>query len=158
MQVYGATGGPAAWNLAAIMTWAQRVLTTSDAHYLILALAAYLNPPVTALLVPYVVLAAYGLADFVSQHCSSHPMWQKYGEPMHQKMLAYYQKALQFNAQSEVLLGFQLIVGLLFPGRAPMLLMAVWQVLRLRFWSVDAAVYHRRVSSTLAFCHCWRIC
>eukprot|EP00878_Enallax_costatus_P015715 GHUV01016466.1.p1 GENE.GHUV01016466.1~~GHUV01016466.1.p1 ORF type:complete len:338 (+),score=109.49 GHUV01016466.1:456-1469(+) len=144
-KVYGANGGPAAWNTAAITAWAQRVLVTSDAHYLILAVAAYVNPPVTLLLVPYIVLAAYGLADFVSQQYGSHPIWQRYGAPLHQKMLAYYQKALQFNAQSEIMLGFQLIVGLLFPGRAPLLLMAVWQVLRLRFWSVDAAVHHRMV-------------
>eukprot|EP00878_Enallax_costatus_P034656 GHUV01038443.1.p1 GENE.GHUV01038443.1~~GHUV01038443.1.p1 ORF type:complete len:206 (+),score=41.21 GHUV01038443.1:184-801(+) len=150
MQVYGANGGPAAWNTAAITAWAQRVLVTSDAHYLILAVAAYVNPPVTLLLVPYIVLAAYGLADFVSQQYGSHPIWQRYGAPLHQKMLAYYQKALQFNAQSEIMLGFQLIVGLLFPGRAPLLLMAVWQVLRLRFWSVDAAVHHRMVSDRRA--------
>lgn len=129
-----------------MITWARRVLATSDAHYFILAVAAYVNPPVTALLVPYVVLAAYGLAYFLAQNHSSHPLWQKHGAAVYQKMVVQQQHALQINAQAEIMLGFQLLIGLLFPGRSPMLLMAVWHVLRLRYWSVDAAIHHHRVS------------
>lgn len=152
-QINGAQGWPAAWRKDAIFTWAQRVLATSDAHYFILAVAAYANPPVTILLVPYVILAAYGLAYFLSENYYSHPLWQKHGAQVYQKMLVQQQKALLINAQSEVMLGFQLIVGLLLPGRSPMLLMAVWQVLRLRYWSVDAAVHHRQVSKVKVFLH-----
>lgn len=145
LKLHTAHGLPAALSWEAIKQWLMRILPTSDAQYFLLAFAAAGNKPVTAVLPPFLVLSAYGLMQFLSQTCASHPLWQRHGVQLHRKMQAHQQAALQFNAQSEIMLGFVLAVGVLFPWRAPMFAFIVWQFLRMRFWSLDAAVYHRQV-------------
>lgn len=151
LKVHTAHGLPAGRSLAAIQQWLMRVMPLSDAQYFLLAFAAAGNKPVTAVLPPFVVLSAYHLAHYIAESrvqwgWPSPALWARYGEPVYLKMQANKQAALQFNAQSEIMLGFLLVVGILFPWRAPMLAFLVWQFLRMRFWSPDAAVYHRQVS------------
>lgn len=107
--------------------------------------AAFINPPYTYVLVPFVVLAVYQLAYFLYEHHSSHPLWQQYGQQVHQWLVSKQQQALLFNAQSEIMCGFSLIFGLLFPTRRLVLMFAVWHILTMRYWSTDAAIHHRRV-------------
>lgn len=145
LKIHTAFGWPAAFNLEAIKQWLMRVLPTSDAQYFLLAFAAAPNKPVTAVLPPFLVLAAYQLAHFLATYCGNHPMWQRHGIHIYRKMQAKQQVALAFNAQSEIGLGFLLLLGLPFPSRAPMFAFMTWQFLRMRFWSADAAIYHRQV-------------
>lgn len=146
LKIHTAQGLPHSWTLEGIKQWLMRILPTSDAQYFLLALAAAGNKPVMALLPPFVVLSAYSLAHFLSEAFANHPLWRQHGAPLYAKMRAKQQAALAFNAQSEIMLGFLLLVGLLLPGRAPMLCFLSWQFLRMRFWSLDAALYHRQVS------------
>jgi hypothetical protein len=104
-----------------------------------------INKPFTYLLVPYLVLAVYQLAFFISEHHSSHPLWQQHGEKAYQWLVQHKQQALLLNAQTEIMNGFTLLAMLILPGRRPLLMLMVWQVLRLRYWSVDAAIQHRQV-------------
>lgn len=110
--------------------------------------AAVINRPFTYLLVPFLVLAVYQLAFFLSEHHSSHPLWQQHGAKAYQWLLQRKQQALQVTAQVEIMNGFTLLALLLTPGRQPVLMLMVWQVLRLRYWSVDAAIHHRQVRFT----------
>jgi hypothetical protein len=152
LKVHTAHGLPAAFNLAAIKQWLMRVLSTSDAQYFLLALAAAGNKPVTGVLPPFLVLAAYQLGSFLAAFAGNHYLWQRHGIHIYRQMQAKQQFALGFNAQSEIGLGFLLLVGLPFPGRAPMFAFMAWQFLRMRYWSSDAAVYHRQVRSWIASC------
>lgn len=146
LKVNTAHGWPAGWTLSAIQQWLMRVVPTSDAQYFLLAFAAAGNSkPVTAVLPPFLVLAAYQLAHFLASSFGSHPLWQRHGVHLYRQMQAKQQVALAFNAQSEIMLGFLLLLGLPFPGRAPMLAFMVAQFLRMRYWSSDGALYHRQV-------------
>ena len=145
LKVHTAHGLPQSWSLDAIKAWLMRVMPTSDMQYFLLAFAAAPNRPVTALLPPFMVLAAYNLAAFLSEACAGQPLWQQHGAPLYRKMQAKQQQALAFVAQAEIMLGFTMLVGLLLPGRAPMFTFMTWQFLRMRYWSADAALYHRQV-------------
>jgi hypothetical protein len=145
LKIHTANGMPASWSLDGIKQWLMRVLPTADAQYFLLAFAAAGNKPTTALLPPYLVLAAYHLVHFLSETFPQHPLWQQHGQYLYRQMQAKQQAALAFNAQAEIGLGFMLLVGIIFPGRAPMFAFMVWSFLRMRYWSADAAVYHRQV-------------
>jgi hypothetical protein len=95
------------------------------------------------------VLAVYQLAFFFSEHFSNHPLWQQHGEKAYQWLVQHKQQALLLNAQTEIMNGFTLLVTLILPSRRPLLMLMVWQVLRLRYWSVDAAIHHRQVRHSL---------
>ncbi|WIA08223.1 hypothetical protein OEZ85_007671 [Tetradesmus obliquus] len=148
LKLHSAFGMPG-FNLAAAKAWWGRVNRTTDAHYFLLAVAAVINRPFTYLLVPFLVLAVYQLAFFLSEHHSSHPLWQQHGAKAYQWLLQRKQQALQVTAQVEIMNGFTLLALLLTPGRQPVLMLMVWQVLRLRYWSVDAAIHHRQVWQAL---------
>jgi hypothetical protein len=145
LKVHTAHGMPASWNLEGIKQWLMRILPTADAQYFILAFAAAGNKPTTALLPPFIVLAAYHLVHFLAETLPQHPLWQRHGQFIYRQMQAKQQAALAFNAQAEIGLGFMLLVGIIFPGRAPTFAFMVWHFLRMRYWSADAAVYHRQV-------------
>ena len=55
------------------------------------------------------------------------------------------QQALLLNAGAEVALGFLTVLQLAAPPRNFLLPLMVWQILRMRFWSPDAAGFHRQV-------------
>jgi hypothetical protein len=100
--------------------------------------------------VPFLVLAVYQLAFFFSEHFPHHPLWQQHGAKAYQWLVQHKQQALLLNAQTEIMNGFTLLVTLVLPSRRPLLMLMVWQVLRLRYWSVDAAIHHRQVRRSLA--------
>jgi hypothetical protein len=147
LKVNTAHGWPAAWNLAAVKQWLMRVVPTSDAQYFLLAFAAAGNStkPITAVLPPFLVMAAYTLAHFLSSTVGTHPLWQWHGVHLYRQMQAKQQVALAFTAQSEIMLGFLLLLGLPFPSRAPVFAYMVANFLRMRYWSADGALYHRQV-------------
>lgn len=145
LKIHTAHGLPAGFNLEAIKQWLMRVLPTSDAQYFLLAFAAAGNRPQTAVLPPFLVLTMYSLAAFLAEVAGHHPLWQRHGVHIYRLMQAKQPVALAFNAQSEIALGFLLLLGLPFPGRAPTFAFMAWQFLRMRYWSPDAAVYHRQV-------------
>lgn len=151
LKVNTAHGWPAAWNLAAVKQWLMRVVPTSDAQYFLLAFAAAGNStkPITAVLPPFLVMAAYTLAHFLSNTVGSHPLWQRHGVHLYRQMQAKQQVALAFTAQSEIMLGFLLLLGLPFPSRAPVFAYMVANFLRMRYWSADGALYHRQAWASL---------
>lgn len=55
------------------------------------------------------------------------------------------QQALMLNAAAEIGTGFMSVVSLLSPPRSLLLPFMVWQILKMRYWSPDAATYHRQV-------------
>ena len=55
------------------------------------------------------------------------------------------QQALLLNAAAEIGTGFMTVAALLAPPRNLLLPFMVWQILKMRFWSPDAANYHRQV-------------
>lgn len=59
---------------------------------------------------------------------------------------AWQQAALLYNATAEIGAGFLVILSLIAPPRSIFLVYLYWQFLKMRFWSPDAATYHRMVS------------
>ena len=55
-------------------------------------------------------------------------------------------QALLYNAVAEIGIGFVSILSLLAPPRNFLVPFLVFNFLRMRYWSPDAANYHRRVS------------
>eukprot|EP00775_Hariotina_reticulata_P011722 gene11722-11866_t len=145
LKLHQSYGLPGAWNLSSISVWARPLLTSSDAHYLILAVGARLSSPVTAALPSFFVLALYSVAFFLSEHYSHHPLWRRQGAKFYQLMMKYQQHALLFNAQNEIMLGFMMLVMVLMPQRQVVLLMVVWNFLRMRYWSTDGSWYHKQI-------------
>lgn len=154
LKVHTAHGLPAAFSLDAIKAWLMRVLPTSDAQYFLLAFAAAGSGPQTAVLPPFLVLAMYSLMQFLADVAGGHPLWQRHGAHIHRLMLAKQQVALGFNAQSEIALGFLLLLGLPFPSRAPTFAFMACQFLRMRYWSPDSAAYHRQVRGLVLLTGC----
>ena len=58
------------------------------------------------------------------------------------------QQALLLNAAAEIGTGFMSVLALMAPPRSLLLPFMVWQILKMRYWSPDAATYHRQVSCT----------
>lgn len=152
LKLHQSYGLPVAWNLSSISMWARPLLTSSDAHYLLLALGARFSSPVTAALPSFFVVALYSVAFFLSEHYSRHPLWQTQGLKFYQLMIKYQQHALLFNAQNEVMLGFMMLAMMLMPQRQPILLLVVWNFLRMRYWSPDGSWYHKQVGHGKGLC------
>ena len=57
------------------------------------------------------------------------------------------QAALLYNATAEIGAGFLVILSLIAPPRSIFLVYLYWQFLKMRFWSPDAATYHRMVGA-----------
>ena len=56
-------------------------------------------------------------------------------------------EALLYNAVAEIGIGFVTILGLLIPPRNFLVPFFVFNFLRVRYWSPDAATYHRQVGA-----------
>lgn len=141
VKQYGLPGLP----LARLKDWGMRALPSTDAHYLSLSLLFLPQPPAAMLVVPLLVLAVYYVATLSGVMFGGAPWWRKWGRPYHQWLASHQQKALLINAYAEVGLGFLLLVQLLTPARAMLLTFAYWNMLKMRYWSADAAQYHRAV-------------
>lgn len=87
LKVYQAYGFPK-FNLESLKAWAMQALPSSDFHYLSMALIFLPQPPITMMMVPYVVLAVYHVAAYAAANFSRHPLWQKYGEKAYRWLLA----------------------------------------------------------------------
>jgi hypothetical protein len=145
LKVHSARGLPPSWRWADVRAWAAGALATSDAQYALLAAMAASQRPMVGLLPPFVVMAGYHVGGALEAHLGRTPWWQRHGAQAYRTMLAKRQAVAGFVAQSEILLGLTLTLGLLLPGRAPLFTLWVWQFLRLRFWAPDSAAYHRQV-------------
>jgi len=104
-------------NLQGLQQFAARALPSQHFTYAITALMFISNPPVTVLLLPYVVLAAYGVSAYCAAHFATHPLWQQKGARVHDYLIANRVKALSLNAQFEVSLGFNMLVLLFTQNR-----------------------------------------
>lgn len=54
-------------------------------------------------------------------------------------------QALQYNAVAEIGIGFVSVLSLLSPPRNFLVPFLVFNFLRMRYWSPDAATFHRQV-------------
>jgi hypothetical protein len=104
-------------NLQGLQLWAVRALPSTNFAFAITALMFLTAPPVSALLPPYVIAAAYSAAGHAAAHHRDHPLWRSHGARAHAYLTANRQAALQLSAQLELSLGFFMLVSLLFPSR-----------------------------------------
>jgi hypothetical protein len=134
---------------AALTSYGKRLATATDAHYLILALAFMAGRPVIGVLVPMVTLATYHASAYANRQFAGHQLWKRYGAPCHRWLADKQSHALQFNAVSEISLGFLTLLSMLGPGRSISQLYVTWSVLKQRYKSPDSAPQHRVAWQTI---------
>ncbi|KAK9806982.1 hypothetical protein WJX72_009425 [[Myrmecia] bisecta] len=130
---------------AGIKNWVARVTPSTDFQYLLMTLMFLTARPITLVLVPTLVLALYHTSAFAASRFGQHPLWRKYGAPAHAWLTSRQTQALTYNAAAEIGVGFLVIAALLSPPRNLLLVFLYWNFLRMRFYSPDAAAYHRQV-------------
>ena len=111
-------GTPAAASLPALQAWAARALPAPQFSRAMAALMFVgVAPPVTVLLPPYAVAAAYGAAEFAA----AQPGWGAAGAAAARArawLAARRPRALLLVAQLDVALGFYMVARLFTPHRA----------------------------------------
>lgn len=80
------------------------------------------GPAITAVLPPFVILAAYSAAAHAAAHYHGHPLWASQGARLHAALLRNRQRAMHLAAQLEVTLGFWMVLMLLVPSRRSFIL------------------------------------
>ncbi|KAF8072486.1 CIAO1 [Scenedesmus sp. PABB004] len=149
LKVHAAQGLPRSLaDLAALRAWAARVLSHTDGQWALLAgaAAATARAPFTPLVMPWATVALVNVAWFAHEHHRAHPVWAALrGEALFAWLASRQAAVGLWVAQSEIAAAAGLTVMLLTPRRQPLLCLVAWNVLRMRFWSVDAALQHRQV-------------
>jgi hypothetical protein len=101
-----------------LQQWAVRALPSQQFNYAVTCLMFLSPPPVTLLLLPYIILAVYGAMAHAAARYSGHPLWRERGAPLWTYLQANRAKALALNAQFEVSLGFYMVFLCFTPNRA----------------------------------------
>ncbi|GBF99625.1 hypothetical protein Rsub_12304 [Raphidocelis subcapitata] len=129
--------------MADVRAWMARTQLSLSFNMAITPLVLFSTASLTALLLPYCVAAAYRLLAYGSAHHAAHPLWRSHGERAYNYLLAHRQRALGFNAQMDISLGFYLLYRLFTPSRSFIAAFYVWQQLRTRYWLTESGPYHR---------------
>ncbi|GMH34009.1 hypothetical protein BSKO_01843 [Bryopsis sp. KO-2023] len=143
-KIYRQFGGPPFRPFSALKEWAARALPSTDFQYACMSLVFLPRMPTRLVVVPSSVLAAYHVVSFLAAKYRGSALWEKYGRGIHAKMVANQRGALGVNAMSEICVGLFMIVQMLSPARNVLVAFIYWQWLRTRFFSPDAAQYHRQ--------------
>ncbi|KAL3138496.1 hypothetical protein ABBQ32_006286 [Trebouxia sp. C0010 RCD-2024] len=132
-----------------LQSWLQRVGTTTDLQYIMLSAMFLPQQSVSLVVVPITVLAVYHAFAYYAKNVSNNGLWRRYGMQAHAFLASHQRDALVYNAGAEIGTGFLLIAMMFTARRAILLTFLYWNWLRTRYFSPDAATYHRMVWSLI---------
>lgn len=144
-KIYARNGFPSVRPLSAAMAWAQRALPCAETFQLLTVLTFMAQPPMVLLAAPIWLAALYEAAPGAAALLQGGSLFDRYGKPLYQKLMAKQGDAKTLAAGSEVALGFMLAVMLLTPQRNILTLFFYWNTLKIKATIPDSAPYHRQV-------------
>eukprot|EP00803_Ostreobium_quekettii_P007415 evm.model.scf_814.2 EVM.evm.TU.scf_814.2 scf_814:3015-7547(-) len=142
-------GVPKLWPLAQLKAWAARALQSTDFQYFCIALVFLPASPTKLVMVPMGILAVYHMMADFNQRLKGNALWERHGAKATAWLSSHQRAALMVNAHCEILVGAILILRLFTPSRSILNVIMYVQWLRIRYQSVDAAMYHQEVWSSI---------
>ncbi|KAF5835016.1 hypothetical protein DUNSADRAFT_8019 [Dunaliella salina] len=144
-KLYLRHGLPTFRPWAALQTYLNRVVPTNDFYMLVIGFSFMSHAPMTLVLAPLTISAAYGVAEYLGTHYKQNRLWQKYGQPAATAMQRRSAQAELASASSEVLVGVFLVMNLFSVRRNILLTFAFWNLLKMRYHASEARFYHKQV-------------
>lgn len=143
--LYSATW-PKAWSLQGLRDWVATFATTNNFQYTLYAFIFATGRPVAISLLPLVICCGYQWATIASKLYAEHPLWQKFGVSLFERMQAGMMQAMVMCASSEISTAFLLIFELFTRNRNPLRLMLYWNFLRARYHCADNTVLRLKLT------------
>uniref|UniRef100_A0A7S3QWN4 Uncharacterized protein n=1 Tax=Dunaliella tertiolecta TaxID=3047 RepID=A0A7S3QWN4_DUNTE len=144
-KLYLRHGLPAFRPLTALQAYLNRVVPTNDFYMLVIGFSFMSHTPMTLVLAPLTISAAYGVVEYLGTYYKQNRLWQKYGQPAAAAMQRRSTQAEMASASSEVLVGAFLVMNLFSARRNILLTFAFWNLLKMRYHASEARNYHRQV-------------
>ncbi|KAL6994062.1 hypothetical protein U1Q18_012167 [Sarracenia purpurea var. burkii] len=145
-SLYSLYGKPRAWNLQAVQTWFQSVIATKDFIYFIYCLTFVTsNLYLRFALIPILSRALEHVAKFLRRNFSRSSLYRKYLEEPCVWVESNTTTLSILSSQTEIGLGFLLILSLFSWQRNIIQTFMYWQLLKLMYHAPVSAGYHQSV-------------
>lgn len=145
-SLYTLYGKPRAWNLPAVQTWFQSIITTKDFIHLMYCLMLVSSRRHFKLaLIPVVCWSVENAAKYLRRNFSRSLFYRRYLE---QSCLWVEANSTTLNivsSNTEIALGFLLIISLVSWQRNILQAFMYWQLLKLMFHAPATAGHHRAI-------------
>ncbi|KAK9067133.1 hypothetical protein SSX86_014458 [Deinandra increscens subsp. villosa] len=149
-SLYSLYGKPRAWNLQEVQVWLQSVIATKDFIYFIYCLTFVTsNLRLTFALLPIVCRSLEHSAKFTRRNFGSSSLYRKYFEELCVWVESNTTTLNILSSQSEIGVGFLLIISLLSWQRNIIQTFMYWQLLKLMYHAPVTAGYHQSVWSKI---------
>lgn len=145
-SLYSLYGTPRAWNMQAVQTWLQSILSTKDFIYFIYSLMfVSSNICLRFALIPILCRSLEHVAKFLRRNFSSSTLYRKYLEELCVWVESNTTTLSILSSHAEVGLGFLLIISLFSWQRNFIQSFMYWQMLKLMYHAPVTAGYHQSV-------------
>ncbi|XP_076888426.1 uncharacterized protein LOC143538856 isoform X2 [Bidens hawaiensis] len=149
-SLYSLYGKPRAWNMQEVQVWLQSVIATKDFIYFIYCLTFVTsNLRLTFALLPIVCRSLEHTAKFTRRNFGRSSLYRKYFEEVCVWVESNTTTLGILSSQSEIGVGFLLIVSLLSWQRNIVQTFMYWQLLKLMYHAPVTAGYHQSVWSKI---------
>eukprot|EP01018_Ginkgo_biloba_P023899 Gb_12610 [translate_table: standard] len=142
--IYSQYGKPRAWNLQAIQVWLQSLMATKDFLYLLYCFVFVSSPmPIKFALVPVLCRSLEYVARFLRRNFSSANLYRKYLEDACLWIETNNTTLNILSSNSEIGLGFFVIILLFSRQRNIVQAFMYWQLLKHMYRAPMTSSYHR---------------
>lgn len=143
-SIYSIYGRPRAWNLQAIQLWLQSLIATKDFIYLLYCFVFVSSPmAIKFALVPVLCRSLELVAKYLRRNFSSTNLYRKYLEEPCLWIDTNTATLNILSSNSEIMLGFLVIILLFTRQRNIVQGVMYWQLLKLMYHAPNTASYHR---------------
>jgi len=143
-SIYSIYGRPRAWNLQAIQLWLQSLIATKDFIYLLYCFVFVSSPmAIKFALVPVLCRSLELVAKYLRRNFSSANLYRKYLEDPCLWIDTNTATLNILSSNSEIMLGFLVIILLFTRQRNIVQGVMYWQLLKLMYHAPNTASYHR---------------
>jgi len=143
-SIYSIYGRPRAWNLQAIQLWLQSLIATKDFIYLLYCFVFVSSPmAIKFALVPVLCRSLEFVAKYLRRNFSSANLYRKYLEDPCLWIDTNTATLNILSSNSEIMLGFLVIILLFTRQRNIVQGVMYWQLLKLMYHAPNTASYHR---------------
>jgi len=150
-SIYSQYGRPRAWNLQAIQSWLQSLVATKDFIYLLYCLVFVSSPmAIKFALVPVLCRSLELVAKYLRRNFSSANLYKKYLEDTCLWIDTNTATLNILSSNSEIMLGFLVIILLFTRQRNIVQGVMYWQLLKLMYHAPNTASYHRSAWAKIA--------
>lgn len=149
-SLYSEYGMPRSWNLNGLQTWLQSVVMGSDflqLLYCIIFASAF--SPIKYAVLPVACRSLEQVAPYLKRNFSSTELYRKFLAKPCSFVESNVTALRGLSANSEVGLGFLLIVLMITPQRSMVQALVYWQLLKLKYHSPASSRYHQEAWSKL---------